>query len=459
MPLAPAPITTPSAAAAVWRIGIRIGFLLGFAAVYAFTHFYQTAPATLHDRARSYLPPTPGWLIGVECAFLLCPFLAAFVLLLQKRNQTLTASGAGIAFGLFGCFLLLSPFVLLSLFLYLGLSANQMTSAADPGLKHAALALVALVGISAWIVLCAILNGKNQMSVFCIAVVATVIYLSIGWGKLRTTEYHVGQQQQRAAETLNTVTVQTYFGAHRVLARLAGCLIEYQAANSNAGFPASLDALPRDTHLPDGTVCDVSGVAPNSVPGYTFTYTPQHNSSSGSYTDFRLVAMPLKKGSPHVDPMAVDRRGRIFAYTGWAVTDRQPDFTPQLVASPDDLNASQLLSLRSEIRSFVQNNGGQPPAMLSSLGWLAAKNASDPEKMRVGPYQLQYIPNIRSENGYTLAAVCQSYGVDCLRSFYVDQDGETHQTAEPRPATYNDDLIPDCEKFAQTCLDIDWPMP
>lgn len=46
-----------------------------------------------------------------------------------------------------------------------------------------------------------------------------------------------------------------------------------------------------------------------------------------------------------------------------------------------------------------------------------------------------------------------------MRSFLVDQDSETHLTSEPRQPTAQDPAIPDCEKYAQTCRDIDWPLP
>jgi hypothetical protein len=109
----------------------------------------------------------------------------------------------------------------------------------------------------------------------------------------------------------------------------------------------------------------------------------------------------------------------------------------------------------------MQKNGGTPPASLSNLGWNPDNNAtSDPDVPRVGPYELNYIPpTAANATRYTLSALCQNYGDACIRSFLLDQDGETHQTSQPRRATPDDPLIPDCEKFAQTCRDINWPMP
>jgi len=450
------PVTTR----AVWRVGIRIGFVLAFVAACAVLFSFETAPATLHDRARSLLPGTPHWLIALECSFLLLPFLTAFVLLFQTRRQTLMATGSGIAAGFFGLFLLVSPFAFLSMFMLLGLSANQMTGASDPGLSHAFLALLSLIPISAWIVWCALMHGKSQWLAFAIAACATVVYLAVGQQELRSIEYRVEQKQQRAAEAFNVASLKTNYDAHRALALLTGCLIEYRAAHPNAGFPATLSALPHDLQLPDGAACDSTLANPGAVSDYTLTYTPQQNSSGSSFTDFRLLAMPLKKGLPRVDPMAVDSRGRIFAYTGWSVTDRQPDFTPQLVETPDDLFTSKVLILRGGIRFFMQKNGGAAPASLSDLSLPPANGtASDPDVQHEGPYELKYVPAASDRTRYSLSAHCQSYGNACIRSFFLDQNGETHQASEPRPATANDPLIPDCEKFAQTCRDIDWPTP
>ncbi len=77
-----------------------------------------------------------------------------------------------------------------------------------------------------------------------------------------------------------------------------------------------------------------------------------------------------------------------------------------------------------------------------------------------GPYRFEYSPPAAdAANAYTISAVCQSYGDACIRSFFLDQNGEIHETSEPRQPTADDPLIPDCERYAQSCRDIDWPVP
>jgi hypothetical protein len=453
-----APTVPPFApASAVWRVGIRIGFVLAFIAAYAMVFFFATAPATLHDRANSQIPGAPHSLLALEAAFFLFPFLAAFVLLFQTRRQALMATGSGIAVGLFGLFLLVSPFAFLTMFMLLGLSGSH---GADPGLSRAMLALLALIAISVWIVVCAFFNGKSQTAAFVIAAFMTMVYLSAGWGRMRTAEYRVEQKQQRAAAVTTFAASKTSYDAHRAVALLAGCLIEYHAAHPKRGFPASLSALPPDLRLPGGAACDTTLANPGAVSDYILTYTPQQDAATGRYTDFLLVAMPLHKGRIRVDPIAVDSRGRIFAYVGWWVTNPEPLFAPSLTPTPDDLWTSQVRSLFSEIPFFTKNNGGKPPTSLSDLGWHPqGAPSSDPHVMYVGPYELKYLPTASDPSRFSVSADCQSYGDACIRSFFIEPDGAIHQTVEPRPTTANDPLIPDCEKYAQSCRDIDWPQP
>jgi len=82
------------------------------------------------------------------------------------------------------------------------------------------------------------------------------------------------------------------------------------------------------------------------------------------------------------------------------------------------------------------------------------------ETLTEGSYRLEYFPPAASAaNTYMLSAVCQSYGDACIRSFLLDQNGEIHETSEPRQPTAQDPVIPDCEEHAQPCRDVDRPQP
>ncbi len=166
----------------------------------------------------------------------------------------------------------------------------------------------------------------------------------------------------------------------------------------------------------------------------------------------------FRKGVPRVDPIAVDSRGRIFSYMGWSITDQQPSVVPTLVESQDDLQMSGILYLRDVIRLFMRTNGGAPPEMLSKMREFSDKSAYN-ETLTGGHYRLEYFPPAAgAANTYMISAVCQSYGDICIRSFFLDQNGEIHETSEPRQPRAEDPLIPDCEEDAQICRDIDWPV-
>jgi hypothetical protein len=97
--------------------------------------------------------------------------------------------------------------------------------------------------------------------------------------------------------------------------------------------------------------------------------------------------------------------------------------------------------------------------MLSKMSDYSDKSANN-ETLTEGPYRLEYIPpEAGASHAYMISAVCQSSGETCIRSFLLDQNGQIHETSEPRQPTDQDPLIPDCEKYAQTCRDIDWPQP
>jgi len=163
-----------------------------------------------------------------------------------------------------------------------------------------------------------------------------------------------------------------------------------------------------------------------------------------------------------VNPILSDRRGSIYVYERWFDMDLGEKPVPQFDQEPDDFVASNLFLLRLEIRTFLKKNGGgQPPSSLSQLGQATPDvQITDPNSRREGPYILKYFaPRANDPGRYAISADCQSYGDACIRSFFLDYGGEVHQTAEPRAATAQDPFLPECEKFAQTCRDLDWPVP
>ena len=381
-------------------------------------------------------------------AFLLLPYLVAFVLVAWKNTEELKAGGAGIAAALFGAYVLVSPGVLMMMFLWAGLSRNPMLGAA-------LVVLVLLIANSVWIVWSALPRLKKSPGALAAGVCATAIYLFVGMPALRLKEFRAQQHAEsiHAAATLNYYSAFT--NAHKAVASLAGCLIQRLAAQSKSEFPASL------SEIPQGPGCDNALAEPGAIPYYTLAYAPQRD-SSGRINDFQLSAIPVRKGLDRVNPILCDKRGTIFVYERWFAMDQEEKLVPLIAVEPNDFNASNLFALKNQINAFIKNTGGgNAPSSLSQLAPpTAGGQNSDPDTQRAGPYVLKYLPPRKNDPGqYAISATCQSYTDACIRSFFLDYDGKVHQTAEARPATPQDPLLPDCDKFGQTCRDVDWPIP
>ncbi|MGC2464878.1 MAG: hypothetical protein WA517_06750 [Candidatus Acidiferrum sp.] len=379
--------------------------------------------------------------------FVLLPYLTAFVLITWGKNQKLISSGAGVALALFGGFVLVSPGALMMVFVWAGLSRNPMLLAALG-------VLVVLILVSVWVVWCAIRQMKNSSGAFWAGACAAALYLFIGSPAVKLKQFRA----QQHAEAVHTAETLNYYGAsataHKAIASLTGCLIQYQAAQPKREFPASV------SEIPEGPGCDTNLAKPGAIPYYTITYSPQRD-PAGGVTNFQLLAIPIQKGLDRVNPILCDKRGIIFVYERWFAMNQGENLQPVPDEEPNDFWASKIFSLRTEINSFMKNSGdGRPPSSLSQLRPANSnEKTDDPDSRRADPYVLKYFAPRDKGLRYAISADCQSYGNACIRSFFLDFDGEVHQTPEPRPATAHDKLIPDCEKFAQSCRDIDWPIP
>jgi hypothetical protein len=77
-------------------------------------------------------------------------------------------------------------------------------------------------------------------------------------------------------------------------------------------------------------------------------------------------------------------------------------------------------------------------------------------RLETRDYETRYLP---PRSGYAtefaLSAQCKSYGLNCLRSYFADYDGNIHATSEPRQATAEDPLALRCE-FVTECPEVDW---
>lgn len=432
---------------------ILIGILVAGTLAVAFLCLLAKSPLIPEQRAKGLHPFSNS---APLLAFLLLPYVMALKLVRTGTRRDSVASGAGISLALFGAMLLGAPSSVMLVLTWVGLSG-------DPYLFIGLVVLIAFFSDAGWVVWCSFRLGKSSQTRFLTAAGVTVVYLGVGIPALTLRELRTAQHQekQRGGETISSWRQRD--AARSAVECLTGCLIQYRENQPSYEFPQSLTNLPTGLRLPNGKLCDADLANPGGFPDYTITYTPEPDPASGKITDFRLLAMPGRKGLDYVNPMLSDSRGRIFVYERWFATEQGEHLEPMLTEQPDDWLTSRVLALGSSVRFAMKNNGMErPPSSLSELQLSTSpeERGSSPNILQEGPYTVQYLaPRPGFSGGFALSAVCQSYGDKCIRSFFLDYDGDIHQATEPRPATTHDPLIPDCEKYAQGCRDIDWPVP
>lgn len=140
----------PSASTLTSRmIQLRTGLIAAFLANCASFFFWSSSAAVQHDRANNTRASAPAWIFLLGAGFFLAPYIISWFLI-SRREQKSIAMGAGVACGFFGGFLLASPFAVMAMFLYVGMSA--WNGPPDHGLLAAGFTLPVLMAISLWIV-------------------------------------------------------------------------------------------------------------------------------------------------------------------------------------------------------------------------------------------------------------------------------------------------------------------
>ena len=431
---------------------IRNGILVAGGLALLYFYLLAKSPLIPEQRAKGLHPYANS---APFLLFLLIPFLTALVLIGRSTRRDLADSGTGVSLALFGAVLLGAPGSIMMVLTWAGLSG-------DAYLRAGLAVLIAFFADAAWVVWCSLRVPKKSSAQFLTAACLTLAYLGVGFPAITLHEFRTGQQQerQRAAQTVSSW--QKRDAARSAVQLLTACLIQYRESQPSGEFPPSLSNLPTDLKLPGGKPCDAALAKPGVLSDYTITYTPEPDASD-KITDFRLLAMPGKKGLDYVNPMLSDSRGRIWVYERWFAIEQGEHLTPQLNEQPDDWTASHILALSSSIRFEMKNKAMErPPLSLSELqlNTSAQEAGSSPDTLNESPYTVQYFPPRPGfSEGFALSAACQNYGDKCIRSFFLDKGGDIHQSTAPRPATADDPLIPDCEKYVQGCRDIDWPVP
>jgi hypothetical protein len=391
----------------------------------------------------------PPWIFLLGAGFLLAPYIVSWFLI-SKREPRSIATGAGVACGFFGGFLLASPYALMAMFLFVGMSA--WNGPPDHGLVLAGFTLLALMVISLWIVWSAFKIGKIQWNAFGVAVGATAFYLYFGFQSLNLTAYRGQRSAEQKKVQADMELYKPAIVARETIIGLTACLIRNHMLHPEAGYPASLNPRPADW------ACDTN-FATDAVPEFTLNYEPQKDAATGRVTDFQLTAMPGKKGIRGREPLLIDSRGIVFVDYPWEMEN----VTPKVMVMAGDLSNSQMGFLKFNLDRYIkEKTNGFPPATINAdIDGSAAYEAPIMEdgrtRLEARDYEtLYFAPTAGDPNRFALSALCKRYGQNCLRSYFVDYDGSFHATGEPRLATADDPAPLRCEKVATECEDIIW---
>jgi hypothetical protein len=429
------------------RHGIRSALSLATLAAASFfllayledKHWHEQNPGTGASGV-----PDPLWMKLLWVALPGIPFILS-ELLLSASNEEWIAAGAGIAAAVSAGSLLFAAAAFLSMF---------FRFLPDPYWWEEILAILVFVACCGWILFVALrIAAKVRSGVFLAAGVATLILMTWGQHSLQKTEYRLDREnEQRKAQAALDV-FKPVVEAEHVLASLAGCLILNGSIHRESGYPQSLNPPPADWS------CD-RRFTEEAVKEYRLTYTPQAERARGSVTDFHLIAVPITKGVRGRYALMVDSRGVVFSDPMWGIS------TPHIRAARSEARESEIEQLASNIGRYMQEKGvTRAPIKLDGeiVGTTygeVPKVGDDGTQLEIRNYVLRYFgPRGGDPLRFALSGQCQSYGQECLRSYFLDYDGVLHATGEPRAATAVDPAALACEASDSECVDVEWPVP
>ena len=437
--------------------GIRIAMGLAFAAASAFLWLGFIGDRRWHEQnpgtgASGF--PDPLWMSILWFALPLAPFLLSG-LLLSTRSEKSKAGGAGVAAGLFAWGLLVAIAAFLGLFLTFG---------PNPYLRAMVIANLMFFACSVWAIVSAfrvgIASGHRigivSSKIFFPAFFATLIFVPWGNHSLKDAEYKLDRQNEQRKAQAAISTFKPVVDAQHQITSLADCLLLNHSIHPKDGYPSSLDPPPANWP------CDTK-IAENAVKDYILRYVPHEDSASGLVTDFHLIAIPVKKGIRGRYPLMVDSRGIVFSEVTLGIS------SSYIRAATSEGRASEIEQLSSNIEHYVNAHGlAAAPSTLNaeaigttySFQVPSVEDEDNGRRLRTENYALYYLaPKVGSPFRFALSAQCQSYGRNCLRSYFLDYDGVLHATGEPRQATAGDPLALECEESDSACKNVVWPNP
>lgn len=427
--------------------GIRIALGLAFLAAGAFLLFTFIGDRQWHEHhpgAGASGFPDPLWMSILWILLPVAPFVLSG-LLLSTRSEESKAGGAGVAAGLFACLLIFAIAALLSLFL--GFFP-------DPYALPKAIAILTFLACSVWTIVSAFRIGKVSWGAFFLAFGVTVIFMAWGNKSLENTEYKLDRQNEQRKAQAAITTFEPVVEAQHQITSLAGCLLLNHSIHPKGEYPSSFDPPPANWP------CETKFAA-NAVKEYTLSYVPQADSASRPATDFYLIAIPAKKGIRGRYALMVDSRGVVFSDVMWGIS------SPYILAATPGGRASEIEELRGNIEHYMNKNGlAAAPLTLNAeaigttYGFQVPSIEDNGRCLEIKNYIFYYLaPKVGSPSRFALSVQCQSYGQNCLRSYFLGYDGVLHATGEPRQATADDPPALECEESDSSCKDVVWPVP
>lgn len=423
--------------------GIRVALGLAFVAACAFSWF-----ASLGDKQWRENHPGSGsgfvnplWISVLRVALLVVPFIVSW-LLLSIRSEQSRAAGAGVAAGLFAS----GPFLAIAAFLSLFLSFGP-----EPYFLEEAISALAFLGCSVWIVVSAFRIGKVSWETFLLTLAATAICVTAGNQYLKSAEYRQGRQNEvRKAQAAFTMFESAGVAQHQI-SGLAGCLILNRSVHPEDGYPPSLDPPPPNWS------CETKFAA-NVMDQYTVSYLIVTDPASKRVADFQLLAEP-KEAIRGRYAFMVDSRGIVFSDPNWGFAG------PYVRSANSEERFSEIEDLKKNIGHYMDENAliAAPQtlnaeAVGKDYGFEVPSIAADGKNLKIKNYVLYYLaPKVERSSHFALSVQCQSYGQNCLRSYFLDYDDALHATGEPRQATADDPPALECEGSDSPCKDVVWP--
>ena len=296
--------------------------------------------------------------------------------------------------------------------------------------------------------------------------------LALGYGAVAIPWFvHTGQMQQEQ-QFAASVQQQKNHEAFAVTAlqsirRIQSCLFSYERAHTGEGFPAQLDSIgPRGTSCVDSAT--LRPLASNARIGYSAP-----TDSTGHRGSFWLLVTPSSKSSALAYTYYADEKGVVYDarlrtqyYSDGTYgtppapippADRAAYYSFEPVGSP----TSELGSLRRCFEQTYQEiRRLYPPRLQHSTCWRYNwATRGDTLSFVVAAnsyYKFVYHPrravNDSSYRGFDIDMRPNAYGVDGIRSYWMDESGEMHWTRDDRPARRTDPLLGNCRSW-QSCYD------